>query len=176
MAIGFLFVTGVMFLLTSAVPTAVAQPVSGSGTPARAGHPGRRGTNIEARKEFESSGAAQRRVPCDQVISRVDHDTDVQRGHAADMSMVAKGLGTSITWVQRCMLAYGRRPKRSGVESAETTEQRLEKFEEEEPEEGGSEDVEEENAGNGNERPERPTTLKQIIRRRKAERREEPPQ
>ena len=165
-----------MFFLTSGVPAAVAQVVSGSRTPAGGGQPGRSDTNIEARKEFESSGAAQRRLPCDQVISRVDHDADVQRGHAADMSVVAKELGTSVTWVERCMLAYGRRAKRPGVESAETTERRLENFEEDEPEEVGPEDVEEERAASRRKPPERSTTLKQIIQRRKAERHEEPPQ
>jgi hypothetical protein len=124
---------------------------------------------MEARKEFESSGAAQRRLPCDQVISRVDHDADVQRGHAADVSRVAKELGTSVTWVERCMLAYGRRAKRPGVESAETTEQRLENFEEDEPEEVGPEDVEEERAPSRRKRAERQRRLPQAIRQRPRE-------
>jgi hypothetical protein len=133
-----------VFFVTSGVRTAAAQIVGGARTPARAGQLGKRGSEIEA---------AHRRIPCDQVISRVDHDLNAERGQAVDMLLVSRELGTSVTWVERCMRAYGRRVKRPGVESAETTEQRLESFEEDEPEEVQPEDVEEE-GGEFRERPE----------------------
>jgi hypothetical protein len=141
-----------MFFVTSSVLTAVAQMVNASRTPARAGRVGGGRSSLEVRKEFESSGAAHRRIPCDQVISRVDHDPNVKRGRAVDMLLVSRELGTSVTWVGRCMRAYGRRVKRPGVESAEATEQRLESYEEDEPREVQPEDIEEE----GGELPEPP--------------------
>jgi hypothetical protein len=148
-----------MFLLTSGLLPALAQRAGGSRTPVP-------GNKVEARKEFESSGAAQRRVPCDEVISRVDHYAEVQPGNVADVSKVAKELGTNVTWVERCMLAYGRRAKRSRVESAETTAQRLESFEEDEPEEVGPEDVEEEGSSARRGPSERQRRLHQVIRQR----------
>lgn len=168
-AIGLLFVAEIVFFLTSGVLAAVGQPVNGSGTDAGAGRPGRTDTDIKAEEKLEASRAAQRRVPCDQVTSRVDHDTNARGGHTVDMSMVAKELGTSVVWVERCMLTYGRRPRRPSGKTAESREQLLESLEENEPEEGGPEDIEEAGAPNRGERPEQPTTLKQIIQRNRAE-------
>lgn len=81
------------------------------------------------------------RVPCERVISRINHEQAAQHGKAADMSMVAKRLRTTVTWVERCMLAYGRQPLRPGIESAEGREERLESFEDQEAEEIAPEDV-----------------------------------
>jgi hypothetical protein len=163
-AIGVLLFASTVLLVTSGGFTAVAQPVGGSAAPGTT-DPWQWGTDLEAKKEFESSGASRRRVPCDQIISRVDHDPNVQKGNAADMSMVARTLGTSVTWVERCMVAYGRRVKRPGRESAETTERRLESLEENEPEEIGPEDVEEEAEGKPHEQPEKQKRLHNVIRR-----------
>lgn len=58
------------------------------------------------------------------------------------------------------MRAYGRRPKRPGLESAESREAELESFEDEEPEETGPEDTEEEGAPNPKLHPERQRLLK----------------
>ncbi len=91
--------------------------------------------------EGEQPATNAQRVSCDRVISRISHEEGIQHGNAPDMSMVARRLGTTVTWVERCMLAYGRRPKRPGLESAESREQHLESFEDQEPEEVAPEDV-----------------------------------
>jgi hypothetical protein len=163
---GLLWLPGVIFLLTSGVLSAVAQPVNGPERPPETARPERRGTgpDIQAKKEFESSGAALRHVPCNQVISWVDRDSEFRRGEAPDMSVVAKELDTSVVWVERCMLTYGRRPKRQAVESAESREQRLESLEEDEPEERGPEDIEEEGAPERRENTERSRRFHQAIR------------
>lgn len=83
------------------------------------------------------------RVACDVVISAVHRQVGILRGRSADLSLVAKRLGTTVPWIEHCMRAYGRRPKRPGLESAEAREEQLESFEDEEPEEAFHEDVEE---------------------------------
>jgi hypothetical protein len=57
-----------------------------------------------------------------------------------DISEIAKRLGTTKIWVERCMRMYGRRPERPHRESAETREAELERMEAEEPEEFFPED------------------------------------
>ena len=81
------------------------------------------------------------RVGCDTIISKVDRDRTSKHRRVADMSEVARQLGTSIFWVEHCMLVYGRHPKRPGIESAEAHEELLESLEEDEPEETASEDI-----------------------------------
>jgi hypothetical protein len=83
------------------------------------------------------------RVPCEQVMSAVNRSTRRTKGAPADISEIAEKLGTSVPWVERCMLTYGRRPKRPGHETAEAVEARLERLEEDEPEETAREDAEE---------------------------------
>jgi len=169
-AIGLLFVAEIAFFLTSGLLTAVGQPVNGSGTDAGAGQPRRTDADTKAEEKLEGSLAAQRRAPCDEVTSQVDRDTNARGGHTVDMSVVAKELGTSVVWVERCMLAYGRQPRRPSGKSAESREQLLESLEENEPEEENApEDIEEAGAPNRGERPEQPTTLKQTIQRSRAE-------
>jgi hypothetical protein len=168
-AIGLLFVAEIVFFLTSGLLTAVAQPVSGSGTGARAGRTGRTGTNTKAEEELEGIRAAQRRVPCDQVTSRLDRDINVREGQTVDMSVLAKKLGTSVVWVERCMLAYGRRARRPGAESSESKEQLLESLEQGEPEERGPEDIREAGASSRREKPE------QLDQQNRAERGGAPP-
>src|SRR5262249_19347383 len=87
--------------------------------------------------------AAAWRVPCDQVISRVNHEVGAERGGSADLSKLAKAMGTTTGWVEHCMTMYGRRQRRPEVESADRREERLEALEDEEPEEVAPEDVEE---------------------------------
>jgi hypothetical protein len=163
-AITILVVAGTTFLLTLGVRTAATQMVGGAGAPARAGQPGDRGGDTEANKGgVGSSGAL--RVPCDQVISRVDHYAHSHSAHlSADLSEVAKELGTNVAWVERCMLAYGRRVGRPGKESAASTEQLLKTFEEDEPEEVEREDIDEGLRGGVPERPERQRRLKKASR------------
>ena len=91
--------------------------------------------------EGEEPATGALRVSCERVISRINHEQAAPHGKAADMSMVAKQLRTTVTWVERCMLAYGRRPMRPGIESAEGREERLESFEDQEVEEIAPEDV-----------------------------------
>jgi len=138
------FVAGAILIVTSGVFRAMAQPVEGLNalpeTVPRAGRSTE--ANLEAEEEFKSSGAVQRRVPCDQVISQADHDSYVLH-HAADLSVVARELDTSAVWVERCMLAYGREVRRPSNKSAESKEQLLESLEEDEPEERGREEIEE---------------------------------
>lgn len=101
-----------------------------------------------------------RRVACDQVISAVNREVRLRRGEAADISQLAKRLGTSIPWVERCMLMYGRRPQRPGLEAAESKESEIEAFEEEEPEESFPEDKEEPGAHEEPEHPEKPRVFR----------------
>jgi len=96
------------------------------------------------------------RVACSTVISTADQ---LSRGKAADASELAKKLSTTAAWVEHCMETYGRRTRRSGLESQEGREQRLEAFEDDEPEEAAPEDKEEEGES---ERPERPERERQV--------------
>ena len=86
------------------------------------------------------------RVACDAVISEVHRETRTIKQPNVDISKVARKLGTTIAWTEHCMRVYGRRPKRPGLESAESREAELESFEDEEPEETMAEDTEEEGA------------------------------
>jgi len=95
------------------------------------------------------------RVPCDEVIRRIIHDVSAERGKSADISHVARQLHTDIPWVEHCMQAAGRRPKRPGLEAAESREERLEAYESDEPEEAGAEDKQEPGAKERLEHPAR---------------------
>jgi hypothetical protein len=128
---------------------AVAAPPLGLAAPAPEGQP-----KLEEEEGAPSAGR-EVRVPCDQVISRIHREVRVEHGRPADLSLVAKRMGTSVAWLERCLLSYGRRAKRPGLESAEAREERLEEFEEEEPEETFPEDVEEPGARPLPEHPER---------------------
>jgi len=108
-----------------------------------------------AEEENEGLAGSALRVPCDRVISRLNHEEGSEHGTAPDMSRVAKQLHTTVTWVERCMLAYGRRPRRPGLESAESREQHLEDLEEQEPEEVAPEDIAEPGARERKEHPEK---------------------
>jgi hypothetical protein len=99
-------------------------------------------------------------VPCPEVMSEVTRQTSKLRGKSADMSEVAKKLGTSAAWVEHCMRTYGRRAHRPGLESQEGREQRLEALEEDEPEESAQEDVEEPGEHDIEEHPEKQRILK----------------
>jgi hypothetical protein len=100
------------------------------------------------------------RVPCDAVISEAHKETRTIKQANIDISKVAKNLGTTIAWTEHCMRVYGRRPKRPGLESAESREAELESFEDEEPEETMPEDTEEEGAPDLRLHPERQRLLK----------------
>jgi hypothetical protein len=95
------------------------------------------------------------RIPCERVMSAVNRSTRRTMGAPADISEIAEKLGTSVPWVERCMLTYGRRPKRPGHETAEAVEARLERLEEDEPEETAREDAEEAGAVEIEELPEK---------------------
>jgi len=122
-------------LLTVWLASALWSPVAGQGY-----HPA---AKDEHKRESMRGPSGERRVPCDAVIAAISREVRVQKGRSADMSLVAKRLGTDISWVEHCMLIYGRRPKRPGLESAETREARMEHWEEDEPEESATEDVQE---------------------------------
>jgi hypothetical protein len=100
------------------------------------------------------------RVGCDTVISEVHKETRTIKQANVDLSKVARNLGTTIAWTEHCMRVYGRRPKRPGLESAESREAELESFEDEEPEETMPEDTEEEGAPDLKIHPERQRLLK----------------
>lgn len=100
------------------------------------------------------------RVSCDAVISEVHRETRTIKQPNVDISRVARKLGTTIAWTEHCMRVYGRRPKRPGLESAESRESELESFEDEEPEETMPEDTEEEGAPDLKIHPERQRLLK----------------
>jgi hypothetical protein len=100
------------------------------------------------------------RVSCDSVISEVHKETRSFKQANVDISKVARSLGTTVAWTEHCMRAYGRRPKRPGLESAESREAELESFEDEEPEEVLPEDTEEEGAPDLKLHPDRQRLLK----------------
>jgi hypothetical protein len=128
------------------VRAAVAAPPLGIAAPAP-GPP-------QLEEEEELPTRREVRIPCDQVMSRINREIGAEHGRAADLSLVAKRMGTSVAWVERCLTSYGRRAKRPGLESAEGREERLEKFEEDEPEETFPEDVVEPGARPLHEHPE----------------------
>jgi hypothetical protein len=117
----------VMSWFVGGVPVAVAGPAK----------PG--AVELEDEKEVESSGAALRRIPCEQVIAHIDRDPKPK--HATDEVLIATQMHTSVLWVDRCMEAYGRRMKQEVHKSAEAREHGLESLEEDEPEEVGSEEL-----------------------------------
>ncbi len=90
---------------------------------------------------------------CPDVLRKVNGHISTRRGEPADLSQIARDLGTSIPWVEHCLQIYGRRAKRPGLESAEERESMMEAVESEEPEESASEDTEE---GGARERPPHP--------------------
>jgi hypothetical protein len=99
-----------------------------------------------------------RRVPCDAVISELHKNTRATK--PVNVSTVANTLGTTVAWAEHCMIAYGRRPPRQGVESSESKEAEIESYEEDEPEESMPEDTEEEGAPDLKLHPERQKLLK----------------
>ena len=125
----------------------------------RAQEVGRRGPAVREQQEGMKARSVGRRVGCDEVVSRVDREKRAGHGRAADMSSLAQRLGTTVFWVEHCMLTYGRRPKRPGVESAEIREERMESLEENEPEETAAEDVPEPGAA---ERPFHPARERRL--------------
>jgi hypothetical protein len=100
------------------------------------------------------------RVSCESVISEVNRETRTTKAPNADLSKVARHLGTSVAWTEHCMWTYGRRPKRPGREAAESREVELENLEEDEPEERMPEDKEEAGAPDLKVRPDEETELK----------------
>jgi len=81
------------------------------------------------------------RVPCEEIVSAVDHHFRADKALAANVAVIAKRLGTTQLWVGHCMLVYGRRVPEA-LEN-EANEDVLEKLEEDEPEESANEDVSE---------------------------------
>jgi hypothetical protein len=118
----------------------------------------RESAEVQQKKELQTSGALERRIPCDEVISGFDR-ASAQSERPIEIGDVARQLKTSTFWVERCMNVYGRRPRRVAAENSEETEQRLESLEEDEPEETAPEDVEEEGVRTRPERPERQKVL-----------------
>ena len=101
-----------------------------------------------------------RRVPCDAVIAEAHHERRSINQTSVDISKLSKTLGTTVAWTEHCMRAYGRRPKRPGLESAESREEELESFEEDEPEETFPEDADEEGVPDLKDQPEKQRILK----------------
>ena len=98
---------------------------------------------LPATQHEPAAVGAPRRVGCDEVIRKVDHDKSVRQGYTANVFAVAKALGTSSAWVEHCMGVYGRQPRHASAETGESErEERLEDLEENEPEERMSEDIE----------------------------------
>lgn len=82
-------------------------------------------------------------VSCVEIVRRANAYTSRSRGRVVDISELARKMGTSVTWVEHCLKAFGRRPKRPSLESHESREAELEALEESEPEESFAEDREE---------------------------------
>jgi hypothetical protein len=114
--------------------------------------PGQRGRGLKS--AYGHKGVVARRVPCDQVISQVDRNTTLRGGKSsADLTKLASQLNTTVSWAEHCMRAYGRRPKRAGLESAESHQAQVEQWEEDEPEESAPEEMED--SGEHEEAPEK---------------------
>jgi hypothetical protein len=103
------------------------------------------------------------RVDCARVVSLADQEV-VDAGQSADVSVLAKRLGTNVIWIERCLQSYGRRVKRPGYESAESREYHLDLFEGDEPEETFAEDKEEPGASARKERPQKQLRPKDYYR------------
>lgn len=101
----------------------------------------RHGVDAGTGDEVTSGSGGERRAPCDQIISRYDSDPSGQHGHVVDISAIARELHTSVIWVERCMLASGKRVNHSHLQSVESAEDRLEALEEDEPEESAPEEI-----------------------------------
>ena len=92
---------------------------------------------------YGHKGIVARRVPCDQVISQVDRNTTSRGGKgSADLTKLASQLNTTVSWAEHCMRAYGRRPKRAGLQSGGSHRAQVERWEEDEPEESAPEEME----------------------------------
>jgi hypothetical protein len=124
--------------------------------------PARRGQGLKP--AYGHKGTVAWRVPCDQVISQLDRNTTSQRGKGGadlkggtDLTTLARQLNTTESWAEHCMRAYGRRPKRAGLEGAESREVQLEQWEGDEPEESAPEEMED--SGEREEAPEKPPKL-----------------
>ncbi len=123
----------------------------------------RHGVDTDTEDGVRSGSGDERRAPCDQIMSRYDADPNVPLGRAVDISAIAQELHTSVIWVERCMLASGKRVAHSHLQSVESAEDRLEGLEEDEPEESAPEEIE---AGREpKEHEERPRVLKNPSKR-----------
>ena len=136
----------VALLLASAMPIS-AEPATGRGSD-------------EAQEAEEEAPNPTIHLGCDRIVSEFDSDTALKPDRVVSLSVLAKELGTNVTWIERCLQAYGRRSKRSGYESAEGQEKRLESMEEDEVEETFPEDSEEQGATERPERAEKPRQFK----------------
>ncbi len=141
-------------LCSFALRPAMADPLEDADTMATSKATDRESAAVQRKKEIQTSGALERRVPCDQVVSTFDHLSTLS-GKPVEAGNVAQKLNTSGFWVDRCMGAYGRRLRHVAAQNSEETEERLEHLEEDEPEETAPEDIEEEGASAHLERPER---------------------
>ena len=122
-----------------AMPGAEAEPSMGAG---RDTGGARRSDDLRGDGVLDSTIRAAHRAPCDKVISRYNTDPSRDSGRGVDLSAVARDLNTSVIWVERCLVAYGKPVKGSHLETAESVEDRLEALEEEEPEETSREEIE----------------------------------
>lgn len=82
-------------------------------------------------------------VACADVIREVNHEMRLTGGGLPDISHIAKEIGSTPAWVERCLQVYGRRAKRPDRQAPENREAQVERYESEEPEESASEDLEE---------------------------------
>lgn len=98
---------------------------------------------VPASRHSDDQRPTLRRVACDRVVSHVDHAMELVYGKNADISKIAQDLNTTIAWVEHCMIVYGRRAKRPGLETAESREMQIEQWEENEVEEVAPEDTDE---------------------------------
>jgi hypothetical protein len=122
--------------------------------------PMERGGEEAPEAEEESPGHAVR-VGCERVISEIDHQV-LEVGDAPDLSVIAKRLRTTLTWVDRCVQSYGRRAKHPGRESADSREYHLNQLESDEFEEKAPEDKEEPGARERKEHPEKERRFKSV--------------
>lgn len=81
------------------------------------------------------------RVPCPEVVRALSRGEVRGRPRTASAQEVAKALGTSSAWVERCAVAYGRRVDR-GELSSQGREVHERNWESREPEEIGREEKE----------------------------------
>lgn len=89
----------------------------------------------ESKEERPESSVRAGRMSCEDIVHTAD-----RLPQPADPVRVGRVLGQEFTWVERCLVTYGRRLRRSAPIHEEVREEEQEASEDAEPEEVGAEE------------------------------------